>query len=499
MTALLAASLLRLALLPAIDLMPQSAYYATAYAAHPGLSYYDHPPMIGWLLWLSGRLLGQSALAVHATVFTVTLATQLACHRLARLFLGAEGGRRALTLLATTGMATVLSLVAVPDVPLLLFWALALLALHRALLGGAAAGADRTGASDGPGARPPAWPWLGAGAAMGLAFLSKYTAVFLQGGLVLFLLLSPRHRRLLRTPWPWLALAVAQLVSLPVYLWNARHGFASFVYQSAGRATESRLDLDDALGFLGSQVLLLLPVPLFAFLWAAGRHSWRLARRAQAVEPATLFLLSFSVPVFATCAVLSTVTWVKINWAMPAYVAGLVLAAGVLGRRAVRWHLATAVVLHAVLAVQLVAYPVPLASDDTWFGWRALAREVEARAERYPGAFVFSADNYKTTAELRFYSDLEVYGMNVLGWNALHYGYLGEEVAALAGRDALYIRSEDGLAPSRKTERYLERTRRHFGGVRELEPIRIEHRGRLVRLFRVFHCEGYRGPDPGGG
>jgi hypothetical protein len=88
--------------------------------------------------------------------------------------------------------------------------------------------------------------------------------------------------------------------------------------------------------------------------------------------------------------------------------------------------------------------------------------------------------------------------MNVLGWNALHYGYLGEDMAALAGRDALYIRSEDGLAPSRKTERYLERTRRHFGGVRELEPIRIEHRGRLVRLFRVFLCEGYRGPAPGG-
>lgn len=494
MTAFVLFSLLRLALVPAFDLMPQSAYYFTAYALHPALSYFDHPPMIGWLLWLPARVAGESAVAVHLTVFAVTLATQLAFHRLAGAFLGREGGGRALALLTSSGVVVLVSLVAVPDVPLLLFWTLALLALRRALFGGEH-GVDPGSGPEGPGAGSGA-SWLAAGTAMGLAFLSKYTGVFLQGGMLLFLLLSPPHRRLLRTPWPWAALAVAQVVSLPVYVWNARHGLASFSYQTAERAAVGRLDLDDALGFLGTQLLVLLPVAFFVFLARAARGTAR-AFRPRRVTTETLFLLAFSVPVFATCLALSTVAWVKVNWALPAYVTGTILVAGAVGRRALRWHLATGALLHAVLAVQLVAYPVPVTSDDTWFGWRELARRVEARMEHHPGAFVFAVDHYKTTAELRFYGSLPVYGMNVVGWEALHYDFVDGDLGRLAGRDALMLRSEADLEPSEETARYVARARRYFEEVREVEPIRIEHGGRLVRFFRVFHCAGYRGPDAG--
>jgi hypothetical protein len=143
---------------------------------------------------------------------------------------------------------------------------------------------------------------------------------------------------------------------------------------------------------------------------------------------------------------------------------------------------------------------VPVKSDDTWYGWRELAGEVEALAARHPDAFLFAIDHYKTTAELRFYSGLTVYGMNVIGWNALQYEYLGEDLGELVGRDALMIASEPRLAPSDETARYLERTRLYFSSVEELEPIRIRRRGEVVRLFRVFLCRGYRGPagDPGG-
>jgi 4-amino-4-deoxy-L-arabinose transferase-like glycosyltransferase len=498
-----AVSLVRASLLGAFDLMPQSAYYAT-YAEHPALSYYDHPPMIGWLLWSWFSLFGKSAIVLRIAVFTTTLVTQLLVYALAGGLLrsrreeaaegpDADGARgRALALFATTGMITQLSFIAVPDVPLLLFWTLALLLLHRILF------ESRTGL------------WPAAGLAMGLALLGKYTAVYLQGGLLLFLLASPDHRRHLRTAGPWLALLVAHLVALPVYVWNARHGFASFAYQSVGRAAEvTRFDWDDALGFLGSQVLVFLPVPLFAFLWLAGRDTWRALRgsvgigrtpSASPVGAERLFLLCFSVPVFATCIALSTVTWVKSNWPMPAYVAATLLVATAVGRRAVRWHLVTSAFLHAVLVVQLLWYPIPVESDDTWYGWSELAERVEERIEEYPGVFVFSADNYKTTAELRFYApELEVYGMNVIGWNALHFEYIGEDPADLAGRDALFVRSEDDLEPSAKTERYLGQVREFFESVREVEPIEIRRGEETVRLFRVFVCRSYRGPAGAGG
>ncbi|HEX6200569.1 MAG TPA: glycosyltransferase family 39 protein [Thermoanaerobaculia bacterium] len=473
-------SLARALLVPAFELMPQSAYYFT-YAEHPALSYYDHPPMIGWLLWAGAVLFGKSALAVRGTVFVTTLATQLAVYALGRRLLGEEAAGRALVFLTASGVALLLSFIAVPDVPLLLFWALSLLALERALFGGEGSSKN--------------WlPWLLTGTAMGLAFLSKYTGVFLQGGLVLFLLASPGHRRLLRTPKPWLALAVAQVVSLPVWIWNLRHDFASFAFQLGGRAAESRFDPDDALGFLASQAAVLLPVGFGLFVWVVGKRTVQAVRKRGAIDPQELFLLAFALPLFATCIALSTLTWVKVNWPMPAYLSGLLLVAPAVGRRATAWQAGLGGALLLAAAVQLVYYPVRVGSNDTWWGWRELAAEAEALHESHPDRFLFSGDNYKTTAELRFYTDLPVYGMNVIGWNALQYDYIGEDLSELVGRDAFLIQEEEKLRPSERTERYLLRTRLYFESVEEVEPIELRHRGDVTRLFRVFDCRNYRGP-----
>lgn len=488
-------SLVRAALAPAFGLMPQSAYYFTAYAEHPALSYYDHPPMIGWLLLLSSSLLGKGVLAVRGAVFLTTLGTQLALWTLARRLLGEEAASRALALFTAGGVALLLSYVAVPDVPLLLFWTLALLALHRALFEDGLR--DEAHEARDEVSAPRRGAWLAAGLFMGAAFLSKYTALFLQGGLILHLLLCREHRRRLLTPWPWAALAVAHLVSLPVYLWNARHGWASFRYQLMGRAAESRFDPEDLLGFLLSQAAVLLPVAFGAFAWAAGREVARFGRE-RALPPRASFLVSFSLPLVATCLALSAVTWVKSNWPMPAYVTGLILAAGAVGRRAVRWQVATGAALLAVAAVQLVWYPVPVRSHDTWLGWREIAERAEDLAARHPEAFLFAADGYKTTAELRFYTDLPVHGMDVLGWDALQYGFEGHDLEALAGRDALFLRNEPELRPGEETECFLERVRGHFRRVEELPPIEVRRRGEVVRLVRVFRCEGYLGPAPPG-
>lgn len=488
-------ALVRLALAPTFELLPQSAYYFTAYAEHLALSYYDHPPMIGYLLRAGAEVFGRTSFGVHLTLWLVTLGTQLAFLPVARRFLGAERGAFALALLASTTLASLLSFVAVPDVPLLLFWTLAVGAVDRALFGTAA----EAEGGEPSGSRPGAW--LAAGLAMGLALLSKYTALFLQGGLVLFLLVSRRHRRLLATPWPYASLALAHLVCLPVYVWNARHGFASFLFQSAGRAAEVRFDPGDLLGFLAGQAVVLLPVLFAAFLVAAWRGARTLGPGGGATDPRTLLLLCLSLPLFATCVGLSPFAWVKMNWAMPAYVAGVLLAARALGRRGWRWHLGTAALVHLLLAVELVAYPVLPSNEEAWFGWDELAARAEARAAAHPGAFVFAGDNYRTTAELRFYGPrhglTRAYGMDVIGWNALGYEYVGENLSALAGRDAVFLRSEPLTGPSTETERYLAQARRYFARVREVEPITIRRRGRVVRRFRVFFCTGYRGPtDP---
>src|SRR5258708_17633641 len=115
-------------------------------------------------------------------------------------------------------MITVLSLISLPDVPLLLFWTLSLQALSSAVFGGRRSG------------------WIAAGLCMGLAFDSKYTGLLLQLGLVLFLLWSRPHRPPLRTRWPRVSLPLAHAVMLPVSPWHAQYGVASILLHYTTRA-----------------------------------------------------------------------------------------------------------------------------------------------------------------------------------------------------------------------------------------------------------------------
>jgi hypothetical protein len=76
--------------------------------------------------------------------------------------------------------------------------------------------------------RPQAWLLLGA--VLGLAGLSKYTAVFVALPVLLCLLWAHGWRRLL-SPWPWLAVVLAAVLVLPVFVWNAQNDWLSFRYQ----------------------------------------------------------------------------------------------------------------------------------------------------------------------------------------------------------------------------------------------------------------------------
>jgi hypothetical protein len=372
-------------------------------------------------------------------------------------------------------MISVTSLIATPDVPLLLFWSLALLFLYRAIFG------------------ESRLSWVVAGAMMGLAFDSKYTGIFLPLGLFLFLLLSTAHRRFLKSPWPYLSLAVAQLFAIPVYLWNAQHGFASFLFQSTERATRiGAPQLRYFASLLGSQATLLMPPLLLALIWLL-IHSRRFLRRRRTLfGEKALFLSSFFVPAAAIFASLSVFALVKPNWLMPCYLSGLLLVA-VYARRWWRWNLGFSALFHILATAELLLYPVNIQSDDTWYGWKKLASEVSAVSARYPKAFLFSADGYKTSAELSFYLSSTVYGPNVIGQRGLQFDYVGQDLTKLKGQDALFIKStptELSLGRSGKRPPGAE----YFEGYQELDPVLIFHDQRLARKFLVYLYRRYRGP-----
>ena len=459
-----------------MGIMPQDAYYYF-YARHLDLSYYDHPPMIAYLLRLFTGIFGKKVFVLKLADTTVTLLTVIAFYYLAKKFLSENKALLATALLLSTFMVSILSLITTPDVPLMLCWILSLNFLHGAL-----------------------WKrkniyWIWAGILTGLSFDSKYTAIFLIIGLIGFLLISKPYRKLLISPWFILYLLYFAITILPVVIWNVRNGFASFKFQSASRMKSMEgfhFDFSGFAGVLGHQSAILLPFLFFSIVYFIYRICKKYGFHFARIPADQLFLLCFFVPLFFGFFSISFFYWVKLNWMMPAYITGIIWVSRIWNKKWIRYQLVLSVLLHLLMAIEIIFYVVPIRSDDTWFGWAAFSGKVETMRKQYPDAFIFSTVDYKTSAVLNFYLNEMVYSKNVVGERALQFDFIGTNLHDLNGKDAIFIdsnprfsdlKNEDASVPAS----YLT----YFDRIIPLDPILIEKNGRVERKFSVFLCKNY--------
>ena len=283
-------TLLRLALAAWFPLGNDEAYH-TLFLRHPQASYFDHPPMLMVAESIGMTLLGQSPdsvtpLAARLGFILLFAGSTCMMFRLtSRLFNNQAGLLAAFALNLSAYHTVAAGSFALPDGPLLFFW---LLTMDRLAVALTAAEKDQKATA----------AWLQVGLAWGLAMLSKYHAVFLPFGAVLYVLIRPNCRRALLTPGPWLAVAVGSAIFSPVIWWNATHQWASFAFQS-GRAVGGGFNPGTLAGAIGGQIAYLTP-----WIWwpaVAGLHA--LARNRPSAESAEnqplnvrVFLLSLALP-----------------------------------------------------------------------------------------------------------------------------------------------------------------------------------------------------------
>lgn len=468
--------LFRLILLPFMGLMPQDAYYYL-YGQNLSLSYFDHPGMIGYILRFFTEIFGQSIFTIKFADFVITSLTILSFYKLASYFLSKQKLQRAFVLLASTIFVSILSFNSTPDVPLLLFWTLSLICLYKAIF------------------ENKKVFWVIGGIAMGLAFNSKYTAILLQIGLILFLIFSNKYRKLLISPWLWISILISSAVTFPIWYWNYQNEFASFAFQGGDRTSsisEFKFSSKYFFGAIGHQMFLLLPVLFLIFITFTYKYIKRALLKFKIPQAKTLFLLAFFIPTFIGFFSLTPIYWVKLNWMMPSYITGIILAGMFINKKLLKIQIIFSIVFHFLFSLQIIFYLVPIKSDDTWVGWKELALETEQLQKEYPNTFVFSNDNYKTSACLNFFMDDKVYAQNIIGLPALHFDYLGDDLSTLKGKNALFIDSDKRFKNNKKLGEINPLLTANFKNVKELDPIIIKINGTESRKFWIFYCTDYQ-------
>ncbi len=393
-----AAAVVRLIFAAVIPVFPDEAYY-WEWSRRLAAGYFDHPPAIALLIRVGG---GANPLGVRLGSVLAGFVAALATIRLARLLGGDRAALRAAVIITVLPLAAAGLILATPDSPLLATTALSLYCVVRALESPVGSGLSLR------------W-WIVAGIALGLAFVSKYTSVFLPFAVVIALLLRPSLRARFSEPGPYAACVVATLVFLPTLVWNAQHGWISFVYQVRhGLAAPQGSALLAAWrhegDFFGGQAGLASPI-LFVMLAVATARS--LGRRATDTRfvLAVVALVSFGFFVYSAIR-----QRVEPNWPAPAYIPAIALLATTpftaLGERWLKVGVAFAAATSALIYVHAITpiLPIPAPKDPIGraFGWRELATAADSTArattQETRTTTWLGGDRYQEAAELALWN-----------------------------------------------------------------------------------------------
>ncbi len=467
-------SAIKLLILPLLDLQPQDAYY-WQYSRHLAPGYFDHPPMHAWTCWLTTSVFGDNAFGIRFGPWLYGLGLLLVIFFFAERMFSSKTGFWVAVTAGVTPLFAIGSGILTPDPPLLFFWTLAI------FMGYVALSEDRK------------WLWIPAGFAVGLAMLSKYTAVFLLPGFLFAMAFDRDTREHLKSPLPYLGLLSALVAFSPQIIWNAQNDWASFAYQSIRRAGElSRWRLDLFGGMLISQFLLVSPVIFAGIIWASFKGFWRGIFQK---DLRGLFLSSFTVPIIVFFSLIALRYWVKMNWLAPAYVTGAIAFVGTIidkprGKKFLRWGVIIAGI-ETLLLYLLVLLPfVSLTGESAyWAGWREIAQRVEVERRNLQGETFIAGWGYKVPSELAFYLDdkPETHSNEIFGLQGLNYTYW-TDTEELIGDNCIFV--DDKREPFRD-EKLLEQ---HFEKVEGPIVVEPKRAGKVITTFRIWKCYGYSGP-----
>jgi hypothetical protein len=388
-------------------LLDDEAYY-WMYARYPAWGYFDHPPMIGTIIG-AGYALFPNPLGVRLIVVLMSTATLLGIDRL----LEKRDDRLFYMIALSLGVLQVGGIIAVPDIPLMFFVTLFLLAFRSF--------AKRQGWVE---------TLLVAATMAGMAY-SKYHGALV---VILSLLAVPR----LFTRWQTYTAGLIALALLsPHLLWQWEHDFPSFRYHMYERnAPEYKFEYTTE--YLLGQVLLAGPLIGWLLLWAAARH-----RPESDIERALKWNM---VGIYAFFLLNTFKARVEANWTVPAIVPLVVLSHQWLADRPrparwVRRLFPPSFLLAILIRTYMMADidPIPGFEKDEFHRNREWSEIVSKKAD---GREIIIINSYQRPSQYNFATGGSAFGLNNIFYRRNSYNFWPIE-ATLLGKHALVISHED--------------------------------------------------------
>jgi hypothetical protein len=207
-------AVLRLLIAPYVGFGVDEAHYVL-YGIHLDWSYFDHPPLVGWTQYLFTSIFGLNEFGARVSAILIGFFTSLFLYQLLyQIDKNANKAFIAVLALYASFIFNALFLMLMPDTLLFLLIVPIIFSVIKL---------EQDESSKN---------WLILGLLLGLAGLSKYTAVLFIFPIIAYIIIKRRYE-LFISPKILITVVTAFSLILPVIYWNILHDWASFTYQSS--------------------------------------------------------------------------------------------------------------------------------------------------------------------------------------------------------------------------------------------------------------------------
>ena len=450
-------------------LIDDEAYYAM-YARHLSWGYIDHGPVIAYLVRLF-TILGENSFTVRLGALTLLFMLTVFLYRFGKTYFNEATG-----IIMSLGVsANILfhtnAVVITPDVPLAFFTIMAIIYYYKAYF-------------------IDAKYLYAAGILLGLAVLSKVSALFPAVGIILFPFVIQGKRHFLSDIRFYGSLVAALLVFIPFIIWNLQNDLAFVRYQ--GSHVISSGSWSDFSGLWLSLLVTIGPV----FFYYSVIKPFLLLKRLLSISPELTYFTIVTIIPTIYFLVHSVFSRMEVNWPAPIFSGGLFLFGILLGenwpvyRKRFIFQVGFSLVLIFIVTVQTFWPFLPIKGKidvtNRYHIYNAFPSELKAYLQAYPELQNkrLLADNYQIPSMINFYLNpsLEASALSI-NYHETLYSFLYQD-GMFVGKDFLFLK---------RGKTFPKKFTPYFDDAILLQLFESKRLGQKVAGYSLWSVTNYRG------
>ena len=447
-------------------LINDEAYYAI-YARHLAWGYVDHGPIVAYLIKLF-TLIWENSFTVRLGATTLMSVLTIILYYFGKKYFNTETGIVLSLSLTANMLFHTNSIVITPDVPMTFFTILAMMFYYLAYCVN------------------KKYIYIGGGM-LGLAVLSKISALFPAIGIALYPILIKEKRHWLKNIHYYGSFTLAFLIFLPFIIWNFQNDFAfvrnqgSHIYRGGGFGHFINL-------WLG---LAVISGPLFFYFSVikpfANLKSWKSSSDSiQFFTIVTIVPLSY----FLGHSLFSKF---ELNWPAPVFLSGLFLLALQINNSQKRFYYAQIIyslLLIFIITVQTFKPILPVKGDaditNRYYMYDGFLKGLEKFLNENPelSNTRIATNNFQIPSMINFYLEpkLEATCLSI-GYQQTLYSFLYPNITQ-KNDDFIFIKHGMGFP------KFLEN---HFTEILPLKEFKVRRGDQILSNFSLWHVKNFSG------